>query len=135
MKDETRRKHEADVRRKHELLKATMDERMKRLWAATEADAIGRGGIALVSRATGLARSTIGIGRRELRGGIGAQPLGKVRRSGGGRRAHEVVHPQLLPALQKLVEPATRGDPESPLRWTSKSTRALSLEMWNAYGI
>ena len=112
-----------------------MDERMTRLWAAAEAEAIGRGGIAIVSRATGIARSTIGIGARELRDGVDAGRIVKVRRKGGGRRPHEEVHPDLVPALLKLVAPATRGDPESSLRWTSKSTHVLSAEMFDTYGI
>ena len=112
-----------------------MDERMTRLWAAAEAEAIGRGGIAIVSRATGIARSTIGIGARELRDGVDADRIVKVRRKGGGRRPHEEVHPDLVPALLKLVAPATRGDPESSLRWTSKSTHVLSTEMFDTYGI
>ena len=112
-----------------------MDERMTRLWAAAEAEAIGRGGIAIVSRATGIARSTIGIGARELRDGVDADRIVKVRRKGGGRRPHEEVHPDLVPALLKLVAPATRGDPESSLRWTSKSTHVHSAEMFDTYGI
>lgn len=112
-----------------------MNERMTRLWAAAEAEAIGRGGIAIVARATGIARSTIGVGLREMRDGVDAAQLGRVRREGGGRRRHEEVHPDLVEKLLKLVDPATRGDPESGLRWTNKSTRALSDEMWYAHKI
>jgi hypothetical protein len=124
------------IRRKWRRLKASMDERMKRLWAGAEADALGRGGLRIVARATGLAISTVNKGRHEIR--AGAHPNGdlvKVRRKGGGRRPLEEVHPELLPALEKLVDPATRGDPESPLRWTSKSTRRLSEEMFAKHGI
>jgi len=112
-----------------------MDERVRRLWAGAEADAMGRGGIAAVARATGLAISTVTLGRNELRAGTRAKNLVKVRRKGGGRRRHEVIHPELVPALEKLVDPVTRGDPESPLRWTCKSTRALSAEMLTRYGL
>lgn len=112
-----------------------MDERMTRLWAGTEADAIGHGGIAAVARATGLAISTVTIGRNEVRAGACTDDLVKVRRKGGGRTLHEVVHPDLLGALEELVDPVTRGDPESPLRWTCKSTRALSAEVLRTYGI
>ncbi|MEK7357045.1 MAG: ISAzo13 family transposase [Bdellovibrionota bacterium] len=112
-----------------------MDERMKRLWAGAEADAIGYGGLAAVSRATGLASSTIQKGRRELRAGAKSDDVVKVRRKGGGRRSHEEVHPELLPALMQLVDPATRGDPESPLRWSAKSAVVLSQEMFDTYGI
>jgi transposase len=112
-----------------------MDERARRLWAGAEAEAMGWGGIAGVARATGLAISTVTLGRTEVRGGARAADVVKVRRKGGGRRRHEVVHPELVPALEKLVDPATRGDPESPLRWTNKSTHALSAEMFSEYGI
>lgn len=123
------------IRRKWDLLTATMDERARRLWAGAEADALGWGGIAGVARATGLAISTVTLGRREVREGAQRADVVKVRRKGGGRRPHEKVHPDLVPALEKLVDPATRGDPESPLRWTNKSTRALAVEMFSRYGI
>ena len=112
-----------------------MDERLTRLWAGAEADAIGHGGIAAVARATGLAISTVTVGRNEVRAGSCKEGLVNVRRAGGGRRLHEVAHPELIPALEKLVDPATRGDPESPLRWTCKSTHALSAEMFSLHGL
>jgi Rhodopirellula transposase DDE domain len=123
------------VRQKWRLLKATMDERARRLWAGTEADAMGWGGIAAVARATGLAISTVTLGRTEVRAGARSDDVVKVRRKGGGRHRHEVTHPGLVPALEKLVDPVTRGDPESPLRWTCKSTHALSAEMFSQHGI
>ena len=109
---------------------------MKRLWAGAEAEAIGYGGLAKVARATGLAIGTVTRGRNEVRDR--ARPpadLVKLRRKGGGRRLCEVAHPELVPALEKLVDPVTRGDPESPLRWTCKSTRALSAEMFGQFGL
>ena len=112
-----------------------MDERARRLWAGTEAEAMGRGGLAAVARATGLAISTVTLGRNEVRRGPKADNLVNSRRAGGGRRRHEVVHPELTAALDELVEPGTRGDPESPLRWTSKSTQALSDELFERYRI
>ena len=112
-----------------------MDERVTRLWAGAEAEALGRGGIAAVARATGLAISTVTKGRNELRSGAKTDDLVKVRRKGGGGKRHEHVHPELLPALKKLVDPATRGDPESALRWSAKSAIALSREMFNAHRI
>jgi len=112
-----------------------MDERARRLWAGTEAEVIGWGGIAAVARATRLAISTVTLGRNEVRAGARADDVINARRKGGGRRRHEVAHPELVPALEKLVDPVTRGDPESPLRWTSKSTRALSVEMFAQYGL
>jgi hypothetical protein len=123
------------IARKWRLLRATMDERARRLWAGTEAEAMGRGGIAAVARATGLAISTVTLGRNEVRRGPSAENLVKSRRGGGGRRRHEVDHPELIAALDELVEPGTRGDPESPLRWTSKSTAKLSDELFADYGL
>lgn len=123
------------VRQKWHLLEATMDERARRLWAGAEADALGYGGVAAVARATGLAISTVRKGRDEVRAGAGPEGVVKVRRSGGGRPSHERAHPELWPALERLVEPMTRGDPESPLRWTCKSTHTLSAEMFAQYGI
>ncbi len=112
-----------------------MDERGRRLWAGAEAEVIGWGGVAAVARATGLAISTVRKGRDEARAGARPEDVVKVRRSGGGRRAHEVVHPELWPALEALVDPITRGDPESPLRWTCKSTHLLAGEMFSRHGI
>jgi hypothetical protein len=123
------------VRQKWHLLAATMDERARRLWAGAEADALGYGGVAAVARATGLAISTVRKGRDEVRAGAQPEALVKVRRSGGGRPAHDRVHPELWPALEKLIDPMTRGDPESPLRWTCKSTHTLAAEMFAQYGI
>jgi len=112
-----------------------MDERARRLWAGTEAEALGWGGIVAVARATRLAISTVTLGRNEVREGVHADDVVRVRRKGGGRRRHEVTHPELVPALDKLVDPVTRGDPESPLRWTSKSTHVLSAELFAQYGL
>jgi hypothetical protein len=116
------------VRQKWRLLKATMDERARRLWAGTEAGAIGYGGVAAVARATGMAISTVRKGRDEARRGARREDVVTVRRS-TGKRPYEVEHPEVWPALEKLVDPITRGDPESALRWTCKSTYALSSEL------
>jgi hypothetical protein len=127
---------EATVREKWRRLKHSMDERMQRLWAGAEAEVLGWGGVAAVSRATGLAISTVRKGRDEARANVRPpKDLVKVRRKGGGRPRHEVVHPELWPALEKLVNPTTRGDPESPLLWTCKSTHVLAAEMFTTYGI
>jgi len=123
------------VRRKWLLLKATMDERAQRLWAGAEADSMGRGGIAAVARATGLVISTVTLGRDEVRRGARTEDVVNVRRKGAGRPRQEVVYPELVATLGKLVDPATRGDPESPLRWTSKSTHRLSEELFTEYGL
>ena len=110
-------------------LRPVMDERLTRLWAGAEADALGDGGIAIVERATGLSRTTIRAGRDELRAGVTADDVVTVRRPGGGRPRIEEASPEILTALEALVDPVTRGDPESPLRWTSKSTRKLADEL------
>jgi len=122
------------VRSKYEQLRGSMHERLRRQWAASEAAALGYGGVALVCRAIGMAPSTLGVARREGREAA-AVTGARSRRAGGGRPRHEVAHPELLPALRALVDPATRGDPGSPLRWTSKSTRTLSDELWKCHGL
>ena len=100
-----------------------LDERGRRLVAAAEAFAAGYGGIAAVSMATGMAPSTIGRGLREL---AQDEPSGRVRRPGAGRKPAIVKDPSLRADLEALVEPTTRGDPQSPLRWTCKSVRRLA---------
>ena len=104
-----------------------LDERARRLVAATEARHLGYGGVVLVSRACGLSRLTVAKGVREL----AAAPLapGRVRRPGAGRRRLTVRDPALLRRLEALVEPLARGDPDSPLRWTCKSTRTLAATL------
>lgn len=111
-----------------------MDERSRRLWAGAEADAIGYGGVAAVARATGLAISTVRKGRDEARAGARPDDVVNVRRS-TGKRPYEAAHPEVWPALEKLVDPVTRGDPESPLRWTCKSTHVLASELFAQHGI
>ena len=113
---------------KFRALLPTFNERMRRLWAGTEARALGRGGIAVVARATGLARNTVVRGLKELDEDSPLDPA-YVRRAGAGRKRKAVLNPSLKDALEGLVEPVTRGDPESPLRWTSKSTRVLAREL------
>jgi hypothetical protein len=125
---------EKSVRQKWRLLKATMDERARRLWAGTEAGALGHGGVAAVARATGMAISTVRKGRDEARKGARPEDVVKVRRS-PGKRPYEVAHPEVWPALEKLVDPVTRGDPESPLRWTCKSPPMLAAELFAQHGI
>jgi hypothetical protein len=105
-----------------------LSERARRRWAAVEAVALGRGGVSVVRAATGLAHSTIRRGIREMDTGD-APPAGQQRRAGAGRPKTEVVHPGVQAALERLVEPDTRGDPQSPLRWTCKSTRRLAAEL------
>ena len=116
------------IKRKYKLLCAALDERSRRLWAATEANELGYGGIVAVAKATGLSERTIRRGYQDL------QPLtparepspGRRRRRGGGRKPLQAHDPELMAALEALVEPTMRGDPMSPLRWTCKSTRKLA---------
>ncbi len=117
------------IRAKFLSLQPVMDERLTRLWAGAEAEAIGDGGIAIVEEATGMSRTTIRVGRDELRAGVDPDDVVNVRRVGGGRPPIEETTPEIVPALEALVDPVTRGDPESPLRWTSKSTRKLAEEL------
>ena len=105
-----------------------LDERERRLFAASEARVVGRGGVAAVSRATGIARSTIGRGLADLR--AGAVLLGdRVRRAGGGGKPAIETQPGLLEALNELVQSSIRGDPEAALLWVSKSQRRLSAAL------
>ena len=114
------------IRCRYEALVSYLDERGRRLFAAAEARAAGRGGIALVSEITGIAPSTIGRGLAELDGRHPAAAVDRVRRRGGGRKPATEKQPGLLAALKSLVEPVERGDPERPLRWVSKSYRHLA---------
>ena len=109
-------------------LSPALTERSRRLWAATEAVAVGHGGIALVERATGISRSTITRGIAELQSGE-VVPSGRIRQPGGGRKRKIAVDLTLAADLESLVEPTTAGDPNSPLRWTCKSLRTLAAEL------
>jgi hypothetical protein len=120
------------IRRKFDALGPVMDERMRRQWAAAEAAELGWGGVSAVATATGLSRTTVTAGLHELRHRAeqpGAPAPARVRRPGGGPKRLTQTDPGLLPALEALVDPVTRGDPESPLRWTCKSTRRLAEEL------
>lgn len=121
----------ARIRRKYRALKPELDERRRRQWAAAEARDLGWGGVTAVAQATGLSRTTISAGMRELTlpAKRRAAEAMRVRRPGGGRRPLSETDPGLLAALEALIEPATRGDPESPLRWTCKSIRRLADEL------
>ncbi len=120
------------VREKYEVLRETLNERSRRLWAATEARSLGRGGIAAVIAATGMSSATVSKGLSELeavQSGGAVLPPERIRRPGGGRKRATDKQPGLARALQRLVEPTARGDPESALRWTCKSTRKLADEL------
>ena len=118
---------EADIVEKYAALAPLLDERMRRLWAAAESRAIGYGGDAVISAATGIARETIRKGRHELE--HGAVRTGRIRRPGAGRPGIEVAQRGVTAALEELVEPLTRGDPMSPLRWTCKSKAMLAAAL------
>ena len=120
------------IQQKFQSLQHALDERTRRLWAATEAQALGHGGVAAVARATGLAASTIRLGCKDLlptSKSADLRPPGRVRQPGGGRKRLTKTDQTLLAALDALVEPTARGDPMSPLRWTHKSTRKLAAEL------
>ena len=119
---------EATIGEKFRALAGRLDEPTRRLWAATEAQALGYGGISLVARATGVSRRAILVALREIASGD-ILPQGQVRRPGAGRKRAVFHQPDLPAVLESLVEPLARGDPESPLRWTVKSTRRLSREL------
>ena len=123
---------ESRIAEKFEALRGVMDEQMRRLWAATEARALGYGGVSVVARAIGLTRPTITAGMKELGDARQLAPMApkhRVRREGAGRPRLTDADAGLRPALEELVEPATRGHPMSPLRWTCKSVRTLAAEL------
>jgi transposase len=120
-----RKKVVAELRRKYRALEAIMDERVARVWTGTEARALRKGGIALVCEATGMSRTRVRRGLREASGKV-KPPQERVRRPGAGRPRIVEEEPGLLTRLEELVEPVCRGDPESPLRWTTKSLRNLA---------
>jgi hypothetical protein len=114
------------IRQKFETLAPVMDERARRWWAAVEARALGHGGIRCVAVATGLSKTTIHEGLKELEIGVVSE---RLRRPGAGRKKQTEKDPMLRQALEKLVDPVTRGDPQSPLRWTCKSKENLASEL------
>jgi hypothetical protein len=114
------------IRQRYAALSATWDERQRRHWAAGEAKAAGYGGVTLVARVTGISRRAIHAGLTEL---AGDPTPGRVRRPGAGRKRLTEIQPALLAALDMLVEPASRGDPRTPLRWTCQSVRRLAEEL------
>lgn len=123
----------AILAQKYEAMAPYLDERTRRIWAAVEADALGWGGVTRVSEATGMSRDTISAGIKELRqwseSGKPILELNQVRRSGGGRPQVEQKDANIIAALENLIEPGSRGDPESPLRWTTQSTAKLAKQL------
>ena len=118
------------LREKYRILSRILDERGRRVWAAAEARSLPRGGVSLLANATGMSRTTIHAGLGELAAAERAPvAAGRIRKPGGGRKPLTYHTPDIVEALDRLVEPTTRGDPESPLRWTCKSTRRLAGEL------
>jgi hypothetical protein len=122
------RKTADDLRKKLGGIWSLLDERARRIVAASEARSLGYGGVCAVQRACGLSRVTISKGIREIVEGM-PLPEGRIRKAGGGRKPITERDPELLPLLEQFIEPETRGDPESPLRWVCKSTRTLAAEL------
>jgi len=123
--------NEREIGEKFETLAPFLDEVGRRMWAATEARALGRGGVAAVHRATGIAKSTLYRGISDLESGHAEELAneGRMRRAGGGRKTLGEIQPELITALDRLIDPQTRGDPGCALRWTSKSTEKLAKEL------
>jgi hypothetical protein len=116
------------IRQKYESLDICLNERSRRVWAATEVKALGRGGLLIVCKATGLSKNTIYAGLKEIEDQdrlIGS----RIRKKGGGRKNLSFKDPELLNDLDRLIEPTSQGDPESSLRWTSKSIKNLANEL------
>ena len=119
---------EEEISQKFERLSEYLNEKTRRIWSANEAISIGWGGIEIVSKSTGLSRQTISKGIKELKSELSTNQV-KVRRNGGGRKKLKDKDINFEKDLKELVESSTRGDPESPLKWTSKSTRKLADEL------
>jgi len=117
------------IRRKFECLSEVLDERGRRVWAAVEAEALGYGGQSIVAKATGLSRTTLHQGDLEKGLEVLNRLPGRIRNQGGGRKKLTRTRPELFMALERLVEPTTRGDPENPLRWTCRSTPSCLLRL------
>ena len=118
---------EASIVEKYAIVVAVLDERGRRRWAAAESLAVGYGGDSVVSAATGLARQTIRNGRQEI--GRGLEVSERIRRPGAGRPSVQKTQPGVKKELELLVDPVTRGNPTSPLRWTCKSRAKLAAAL------
>ena len=118
----------SELKRKFRAAWPHLDERTRRIMAATEAVSLGYGGVSVVRRACGLSRKAISKGIREIQGG-GKPLVGRIRRPGAGRKSITQSDPRLVQTLERLIDEQTRGDPESALRWICKSTRAIAEEL------
>ena len=117
-----------EIQERFQRITGHLDEKTRRLWCANEALAIPYGGVSLVSRQTGVSRTTITEGVKEIKGEK-ELPKEKIRRSGGGRKLQTTKEKKLKSDVKKAVESSTRGDPESPLKWCSKSIRNIANEI------
>ncbi len=122
------------IRKKYEAINADLNERSRRHWAASEAMVLGHGGIVAVSKATGIAISTIRIGLHELKSPNNISSK-RIRKAGGGRKKIIERNPNIIAALESVVEPTAKGDPESPLKWTFKSTRKIAEELSKSFKV
>ena len=127
-------KHLETIQEKYKQIKNSLNERSRRLWAASEAMVLGYGGVSILMVATGLSRNAINHGISDIKNGKISDKNDRIRCKGGGRKKLEYLDKKLIKELDALVSPETRGDPESPLRWTTKSTRKLSSTL-NKKGI
>ena len=116
------------IRLKYQKIFPTLNERSRRYWAATEAYAHGWGGIAIVGKATGLSKATIHKGLKEIQN-RNSLDFNRLRKNGGGRKKIIDQQPNILDAIESIVDPTSRGDPESPLRWSSKSVRKICKQL------
>ena len=128
MKKEKKEALMVGIMQRYEMIAPYLSERTQRIWGASEAIAIGRGGISLVCEATGISRVTLTEGKKELQDQCQTE-MNRIRRKGGGRKQLNEHDPHLLADLDRLIDPYTRGDPQSPLRWTCKSMRKLSAAL------
>ena len=117
------------IRQKYQAILPFLHEKARRIWAATEAAAYGRGGITIVCAATGLSNKTVDRGLKDLKKDLMEE--GRIRKQGGGRKKITFMQKELLPSLNSLIEPATRGDPENTLKWLCKSLRNIAKDLQN----
>jgi hypothetical protein len=118
-----------EIRRRYELVSPHLNEQTRRCWAGAEALVLGRGGVTVVSEATGLSHTTVEAGKREVIQVPSTEQPTRIREPSGGRKRLKEKYPELVAKLEALVDPSTRGDPQSPLRWTCKSQRKLAAEL------
>jgi transposase len=128
METEHRQELTSKINQRYGIICAHLSERGKRIWAASEAITIGRGGDTIVCEATGISRVTISKGKKEIKDGVVADPM-QIREAGGGRKRLKDSNPDIIKELDIMIDPFTRGDPESPLRWTCKSTYNLAAAL------